>query len=447
MKKGALILPLVWFLTTCSPRIYTSPVESPDKTRLSEVSQKPGWVVTKPIENGYYTGLGSAKTNQPDYHRLAKQKALEDMMTEISVTVNARSFLYQAEFGEHFLEIYEGFIKTTSLEELSEFELLNDWSDGNEYWVVYRLSKSRHDALKEKKKAVALAMAIEHLKNARTDERQGMFLTAIHNYLESVDALKRYLNEPLQVKIDAEEQLIIPYCINAIRKILNDLKIGEEQIQFNPLKRLPAPVTLYCRGLVAEGFSLTGIDRQLTTNQNGQIFVKMDAVTDRSLLTLTVSKDVLGSFEKNNLVLHELINSFNLPKFNIPVSILALTIHIDGEEYNLGNTGHKPSIKPALVNFLSAYGFIFNENPQSSDFKLTYKVTTRQGQETNGLYVSWADVEIYFYNSSDALIYSDQLLGVKGIHSSYRTAGARAIENITPLLKEKIVQPFVKNVF
>ena len=440
-------MPLVWFLTTCSPRIYTSPVEPPGNTQGAELNQKPDWVITKPIENGYYTGLGSAKTNQPDYHRLAKQKALEDMMTEISVTVNANSFLYQAEFGEHFLEKYEGFIKTSSLEELSEFELLHDWSDGNEYWVAYRLSKSRHHELKEKKKAAALTMAIEHLKNARSDEQQGVFLTAIHNYLKTVDALKRYLNEPIRAKINAEEPLIIPYCINAIRGILNDLKIGEEQIQFNPLKRMPAPITLYCRGLVAEGFSLTGMERQLITNQDGQIFVKMNAVTDRSLLTLTISKDVLGSFEKDNLVLHELINSFNLPKFNIPVSIMALTIHIDGEESNLGNSEHKPSIKPALVNFLSAYGFIFNENPQSSDFRLTYKVTTRQGQETNGLYVSWADVEIHFYNSSDALIYSDQLLGVKGIHSSYRAAGARAIENITPLLKEKIVQPFVKNVF
>ena len=419
MKKGILILPLVWFLTTCSPRIYTSPVEPPGNTQGVELNQKPDWVITKPIENGYYTGLGSAKTNQPDYHRLAKQKALEDMMTEISVTVNANSFLYQAEFGEHFLEKYEGFIKTSS----------------------------RHHELKEKKKAAALTMAIEHLKNARSDEQQGVFLTAIHNYLKTVDALKRYLNEPIRAKINAEEQLIIPYCINAILGILNDLKIGEEQIQFNPLKRMPAPITLYCRGLVAEGFSLTGMERQLITNQDGQIFVKMNAVTDRSLLTLTISKDVLGSFEKDNLVLHELINSFNLPKFNIPVSIMALTIHIDGEESNLGNSEHKPSIKPALVNFLSAYGFIFNENPQSSDFRLTYKVTTRQGQETNGLYVSWADVEIHFYNSSDALIYSDQLLDVKGIHSSYRAAGARAIENITPLLKEKIVQPFVKNVF
>ena len=448
MKKILLILLWAWFLTSCSPQIYTPPEVQPASTaRGPDVVQKPNWVVTKPIKAGYYIGLGSAKTGQEDYHRIAKDKALEDIATEISVTVDASSFLYQAEFGRQFSEKYEGYIKTSSLEELSEFELLNDWSDGTEYWVAYGLSKSRHRELKEQQLAAALAIATGHLNNAISDEGQGKFLAAIHNYLKTVDALKNHLHEPLKAEINANSQLIIPYCTNAIRGILNDLKVKEDQIEFNPVDRIPAAVTLSCRGLVAKGFSLIANESKLTTNKNGQVFIKMDAVADRSILSLAVSKGSLRSFGKDNVVLQGLIDSFNVPKFNLPVSIMALTIHVEGQELNLDAGKFRPLIKPALVNFLSTYGFVFSETPENAAFKLSYKVTTRKGQETNGLYVCWADVEINFYNASNELIYSDQLLGVKGIHASYQAAGTKAIENVAPLLKEKIVQPFIKNVF
>lgn len=448
MRKGFPICLLAWSFVTCAPRISTTPYQKPavDPPGL-EVSHKPDWVVTKPVKEGYFVGLGSAKTHQPDYQRIAKEKALEDMLTEIRVMISATSFLYQKEFGEHFSERYETFIKTSSLEELSEFEVLNNWSDGSEYWVAYGLSKWRYRELKKEKVTAALISAIEHVQNARSHEKNGRFLGAIHSHLKAVDAMKKYLDEPLVAKIGTKEQPVIPYCWNAIQGILNDLKVGEGEIQFSPMQREPQPITFYCRDVAAKGFSFTGANRKFTANQGGQIFMDMETTATQSMITLTVTKDMLKSFGKDSFVLKEFINSLTFPKFNIPVSILPIAFYVEGEEFNLGARSTRSSVRSAVINSLSAYRFVFNENPQGADFRLTYNVSTRQGQETNGLYVCWADVEISFYDSSNDLIYSDQLLNVKGIHTSYHAAGMKAIENVAPLLKEKIIQPLIKSVF
>ena len=448
MKTVLPMMLMAWLLMTCSPRMAShSSGPSVAAQSAPPVTQRPGWVVNKPVKAGYYLGLGSAKTSQSDYHRIAKDKALEDMLTEISVTIHSTSFLYQSAFGKQFSERYEAFIKTSSLEELSAFEPLYSWTGDNEYWVAYGISKSRYHELKAQKIEAALTMALGHLKAAKADEDEGRFLTAIHQYMKTIDALKAYLNEPLMTTIEEEEQVIVTYCRNAIQAILNDLKIGEEQIAFSPVKRMPGTATLYCRGLAVRGFRLNGFGRQFISNQKGQIFIEMDALKGSRIVTLTASKEMLSTFGGENFIADELINSLHFPVFNIPVTVTPVMFYIMEELPHQHTGNHWVSLKPELVNAISAHGFGLSENPQNADFSVAGKVIIREGPETNGLYVCWADLEVFFYNSSDNLVYGDQLAGIKGIHSSYDAAAITAVENLARLLEEKMIQPFIKKVF
>ena len=396
---------------------------------------------------GYYVGIGSAKTYVQDYRRIAKDKALEDMSSEISVTLDAATFLYQNEFGDHFSEKYEAYIKSSTSEELSDFEIWNEWHDDKTYWVAYRLSRARYHQLKKEEIERATAMAAEHLEIAGISEKQGEFLTAIDNYLKAVDLLKKYLNQPVAADIDGDRQLIIPYCYNAIRKILHDLEIAEKTVRFNPVKASSVVITLVCRKHAAKGFLLNNADKRLMTNQNGQVVLDMNQLAGQTLLTLKIPADIWRPSWKGNVIVSRFTESFQYPKFDIPILLATTTLYVEGEECNLGTNMKRQSIKPELINLLSAYRFVFTDNPQKYDFRFTYKITTRQGNEAGGLYVCWADVDISLYNAANEQIYSDQLLNVKGIHSSFPAAGARAIENVAPLLKEKIIYPFIKNVF
>ena len=439
---------MAWFLMTCSPRMAShSSGPSVAAQSAPPVTQRPDWVISKPVKAGYYLGVGSAKTNQPGYHRIAKDKALEDMLTEISVTIHSTSFLYQSEFGKQFSERYEAFIKTSSLEELSAFEPLYSWTGDNEYWVSYGISKSRYHELKAQKTEAALTMALGHLKAARADEDGGRFLTAIQQYLKTIDALKAYLNEPFTTRIEEEEQVIVTYCRNAIQAILNDLKIGEEQIVFSPVKRMPGTATIYCRGFAVRGFKLNGFGRHFISNQKGQVFIEMDVLKGSQVVTLTTSREMLSAYGGEDFIADELINSLHFPVFTIPVTVTPVMFYIMEELPSQHTGNHWVSLKSELVNAITAHGLGLSENPQKADFSLTGKVTIRQGPETNGLYVCWADLEVFFYNSSDNLVYGDQLAGIKGIHSSYDAAAITAVENLARLLEEKIIQPFIKKVF
>ena len=48
---------------------------------------RPTWVSARPVTGGYYVGIGLANKNRPDAQEAAKKNALNDLASEISVTV------------------------------------------------------------------------------------------------------------------------------------------------------------------------------------------------------------------------------------------------------------------------------------------------------------------------------------------------------------------------
>ena len=133
---------MAWFLG-CSPKIQPSDPES----------LKPSWLKTTPYQDGYYTGIGqSTKDGNNNYIQAAKKSALDDLVSQIKVNVSSTSVLNQLEVDKKLTEQYEQIIKTTAADEIEEFEMVDAWEDGRNYWVYYRLSVSRYRQIKEEQK-------------------------------------------------------------------------------------------------------------------------------------------------------------------------------------------------------------------------------------------------------------------------------------------------------
>jgi hypothetical protein len=71
------------------------------KTKKAETPPpdlRPEWVKTRPFRPGVYTGIGSAPKvgTGADHQSQAKYQALNDLASEISVTISGSSLLYQA---------------------------------------------------------------------------------------------------------------------------------------------------------------------------------------------------------------------------------------------------------------------------------------------------------------------------------------------------------------
>ena len=99
MKRVILLLLIV---AACSPKIKT-----PDPESL-----KPSWLKTEPFQDGYYTGIGhSIKDGSNNYIQAAKKSALDDLVSEIKVTVSSTSVLSSTEVDNKLQEQYEQIIK------------------------------------------------------------------------------------------------------------------------------------------------------------------------------------------------------------------------------------------------------------------------------------------------------------------------------------------------
>ena len=90
MKTGLSIFLLATVLATgsaCSVRQKTNQAETPPP------DLRPEWVKTRPFRSGVYTGVGSASKvgTGADHQSQAKYQALNDLASEISVTISGSS--------------------------------------------------------------------------------------------------------------------------------------------------------------------------------------------------------------------------------------------------------------------------------------------------------------------------------------------------------------------
>ena len=75
--------------------------------------RKPKWITNRPIDNNYYIGIGKSSKleSNDDYIQIAKNNALADIISEISVKISSNSILSQFEDNSGYKETYEAQIK------------------------------------------------------------------------------------------------------------------------------------------------------------------------------------------------------------------------------------------------------------------------------------------------------------------------------------------------
>ncbi len=198
------LLPLIVLvaIVACKGRQRTPtgpvPVESTEAPR-------PEWVRSRPVSSAYYIGIGLASKARPDVMETAKKNALNDLASEISVTVEGNSLLYTLDRKTRFDESFTSTIRTRTSEQIEGFELMDTWENGTEYWTYYRLSRSEHARLKAERKQRAIANATDLFTRARTSIGGGDLRSAMDSDLRALIAMKSYWGENDVVEIDGKQ--------------------------------------------------------------------------------------------------------------------------------------------------------------------------------------------------------------------------------------------------
>ena len=105
------------------------------------LAQDPGWVKRRPTSQQYFIGIGSSDKTSSGYRNLAKADALNDLASEISVSVSSELIDVMTEYSGFSEEYARSEIRMSTKDDLEGYERYDDYNGKDSYWIYYRISK------------------------------------------------------------------------------------------------------------------------------------------------------------------------------------------------------------------------------------------------------------------------------------------------------------------
>lgn len=163
--------------------------------------KKPDWVSNHPYDSELYIGIGhSSKKGNSDYKTDAKNIALSEISSSISVVVSDESFIHQVEANNTYDETFVSTLKTLSKNEIYGLEKYGEWENKKEYWVYYKIEKTEYFKLKAQKLKLAIEKGLAFFEKANEYEAKNDISQALYYYGEALYQLEHFLNEDLSVE-------------------------------------------------------------------------------------------------------------------------------------------------------------------------------------------------------------------------------------------------------
>jgi hypothetical protein len=439
---------LLLILAACSPK-----VQPPDPDSL-----KPAWLKNEPYQDGYYTGIGhSTKDGSNNYVQAAKKSALDDLVSQIKVNVSSTSVLSVLEQDKKLQEQYEQIIQTTAADEIEEFELVDAWEDGQNYWVYYRLSISRYRQIKEEQKRNAVLLATDFVKKARQAEAAKERLQAISFYFQAFRSIEKYLGDAIRVTIDNNEVLLVNEIYASIQAILDkiNLQVTPTEIALNrrvnqSQQSVVARVTYKDLRTVAANLPLNAqfekgagdVFPDYKTDENGQARILLNKIGSKDLeqtLAIKVNVDALSGTSTSPI--YNLVSkTLNVPRAQVNMKVQRPVVYVTSDEKSFGTAKANFQITNRLKNILANNGFEFTNEKNTADLWFDVKADAEKGAVTGSIYVTYLTSVIKVTSVKDSKeIYATTLDRVKGFGLDYDKSSVDAYNKaLEALEKEKM---------
>lgn len=452
----------VFCLIACggSKKVAEAPVEAPPSV------QRPSWVGARPVSNGYYVGIGMANKSRPDVLETAKKNALNDLASEISVTVEGNSLLHTLDQKNQFNESFTSTIRTRSNEQLEAFELVDSWENGNEYWTYYRLSKAEHARIKTEKKAGAIRNALDFHTRSGQSIASGDLRAAFDQELRALLAMKDYWGENDAVDIGGRQVQLVNELYADLQKLTSGVRISVlpdrcELNYSNHFKReLLVSATHHggqgVRDLVQMPLVITypGVGGKVTEQRNTDAqgearttVQRVEAGSKALEVIVKLNTEELISREMDRSLVAVLIGSLTVPEQRVAIDLRMPKVFMRAKEENLGQPVNDAGVSLAVREELTTKGFRFVERESDADMLLNLTASTRQGGDANGFYTAFLDVTYSFRDrKTNEVLFEGGKQGLKGVQLTYQKAGLESFKKAVPEIRKELV-PGIMNAF
>ncbi len=421
---------------------------------------RPDWVRARPMRPHAYVAVGmSPKRQGLDYSGNARNQALGDIASQISVEISGNSLLYQLETNERYREDFQSSVRSSTKAQLEGYELIDQYETETEYWALYELDKDTHRRLSDLRLKKAVANALDLRNRARAEIDRGEDLLGLNSYIRSIEAVSEFWAQPVETEIDGQKVFLSNHLysefslavgsmkikpIPASIELIRGLPLGDVGLSFaleNARGRRIAQAPLF---LHYSGDQLS--DREVYTGSDGTVRAPVERVNSKKAqekITATfnlVSLARLSSSSTTALI----ANSVRPPEAVMELLILPPKVHVSGEERVDG-------VLRKTTNINRTFEKLFAQNGSESvdrskaDLVLRYRANAVQmnpsAAATKG-YVLKLEAELFDRNGK--LIFRRDLGEVTGQHIDEQSAANLAFERMASEVERRYFRDLMR---
>lgn len=424
----------------------------------------PDWVRSRPINPAYYIGVGSvSKRIEPvEYTSVAKKNALNDLTSEIRVTVKSESFLNTMQVNKQVQEEFNSTIATFSDEEIEGFEIVDNYETETDYWVFYRLSKARHEQIRQEKKTAVMRAAYDHLQRARQAREDANVTGAADAYLRGLFEMKEYWNDVNRFSENGNDIYLDNQIFQEFKSLVSKVELAVEpaEIMLNADNSFSQEVRVYAK---LDGKPVSSLPVTYTYD-NGKYRNEFERKTDGTgALTIQIGDADLAkpnnqlevfltatSLEPQDLdrkLMDPLVEGTRSSTTVVPIRTELPSVFFKVKEFNLGEDLGTERLAAPLREAMSNKGFRFTTSEEKADYIVTIEGATREGGTSQGFHVAYLDVDYAVSDRKGNMLLQNSENNIKGLQLNSKSAGLEAYKKASKRIEKEIVDDILDAIF
>ena len=433
---------------------------------MTAAPRKPAWVKQRPNNTDYYIGIAfSPKTgNTIDYMQDTRTRALRELSSEIEVTISSNSILHQLENNTDFYQSYESKINAAVLQTLEGYEL-ESWEDKKEYWVMVRLSKTKHKLQKEMKLDRAKMTASVYIDEAVKFIEQQKPYAALESYFKAAKSIENHLESDLNYRNVSGTQNIGQSIQNGITSTLQNISIDTEtgtyQTGRTGIANLQPSARVnyhYSEEVIpVEGIPVTfrfiagsgNLQANATSNRNGEVSTTITnlrtGLKNQQLLVELDMAPIKEIFEKNEALFNVFLGKTPLPSLKIRIELAKVMATFTMSNTMVDGQLVCESLQRDIKSVLSQNFFTFTQDEQQAKYavSITPSITKGEPKAGNGytVYIVYGGLSMTVVDvATQNELFTHNISGVRGFQpGSYSHAINAACQNLLTRFNEEVI--------
>jgi len=418
----------------------------------------PEWVKEYPVSETHYTGIGIAdrSTHPLDYIKIAQQNALQNLMSQIKVTISSQSVFLQMERESGYEEDFKSNIEVKAKEILEGYELVSTYTQSNEYWVYYQLSKQKYHETRNARIQEAIEESKYFLNKAV------LYSTPYKDkyiyYVQAMAKLEPYLSEPLLTEFDRENVYLGSEIIARFRSYVDDYQLYcvSKKISAmigNTVSKIDLAVEydgnrLSNIPLMAVSADLELKDISKNTNENGVFTTSVPKIKSTQAVQKIEAginfQDWLDEGTKSEFI-QKLFKSVKTHQITIPIYVYTPTVFVSSEEKHFNIDKKESELRFAAESALTKMGFTPVGNKNEAQLIMNISADTQKGREIKNqkMFTAFLNMSVQVKDLQGRIVFSDNITKLKGIQLDFNQADLNAYQLAKDEISNSIIADFV----